>query len=451
MNTSISSPSRYRAWPGLALLALSGLTFAQAPPESPANTEQQYLDLIEQREEEGGIIDPELIEPLTALGEAYYAQQDYERAAESFERARTIMRVNTGFDTPQELPLLARQVAAEEARGNLAVAWELEQGLLQLATLNLDSLDTLPIFIAAAEKRFDIWYRYMDGDHPPEIELGCYYDQRKYIRYMLQRLPQLGIVSDSRANCNSGDRETVVLSLLIEGRSFQMRGVETLLRNGRYASDELKQLVTEVLRSSHAIARRQLSSADPALSEMMLRLLAQEPEDSASAVRRAEFLLQLADMNVIRARQARRMAGFAAVHEQYEQVWQALQAEGVDAAALNALFAPTIPVVLPSYAVNPLATVSEAEATGYVDVAFRITDKGTTRNVEILGSSANVPRSAIRKLQRIVDMSSFRPRMTDGKVADLAPVTVRYYVSGPAPEPDDAEACETRNPAGGCQ
>ncbi len=437
MNTPISSPSRYRAWPGLALLALSGLTFAQALPESPANTEQQYLDLIEQREEAGGITAPELIEPLTALGESYYAQQDYERAAESFERARTIMRVNNGFDTPQELPLLAKQVAAEEARGNLVVAWELEQSLLQLATLNLDSLDTLPIFIAAAEKRFDIWYRYMDGEHPPEIELGCYYDQRKYIRYMLQRLPQLGMVSDSRVNCNSGDRDTVILSLLIEGRSFQMRGVETLLRNDRYASGELKELVTEVLRTSHAIARRHLSSTDPALSEMMVRLLTQEPEDSASAVRHAEFLLQLADLNVVRARQDRRMSGFDAVHEQYQQAWEALQAEGMEQAALHEMFSPALPVLLPSFYPNPLAPVPEAEAGGYIDATFEITDRGASRRVEILGSSGNVQRSDVRAFKRLIDTSSFRPRMVDGKVVKSGPVTLRYYVSGRVPVPGE--------------
>lgn len=437
MNKPISSRSRYRAWPIIALLALSGRTFAQVLPEPSPNTEQQYLDLIEQREEEGGITSPELIEPLTALGESYYQQQEFERAAESFERARTLMRVNTGFDTPQELQLLARQVAAEEARGNLVVAWDLEQSLLQLAAQNLDSLETLPIFIAAAEKRFDIWYRYMDGKHPPEIELGCYYDQRKYIRYMLQRLPQIGIVSDSRVTCNSGDRDTAILSLLIEGRSFQMRGVETQLRNGGYASDELQELVTEVLRSSHAIARRHLSSTDPALREMMARLLAQQPADSASAVRRAEFLLQLADLNVVRAHQDRNMSGFDAVHEQYRQAWEALQAEGMEQAALNDLLSPAVPILLPSFYPNPLAPVPGAEAVGYIDVAFEITDRGASRRVEILGSSENVQRSDVRALKRLIDTSSFRPRVVDGEVLKSGSVTLRYYVNGRVPVPGE--------------
>jgi hypothetical protein len=442
---------RLAAWHAGAMLAFTQQLLAQALPAAAPATEQQYLDLIDQRTEAGGNTAPELIEPLAALGELYFQQQDYERAAENFERARTLIRVNAGFDTPQELPLLARQVAAEEARGNAIKAWELEESLLQLATLNLDSLEALPVFLTAAKKRVDIWNRYRSGDHPPEIELGCYYDRSKYINAMLLHLPTQGATTETRSNCNAGDRRTVLIALLIDARKYQLLGVETLLQNGLYSSTELNQLVIEVLRMSDAIARRQLSTADPALSDMIVRLLTHEPEDSAAAVRRAEFLLQLADMNVMRARQARRMSGFATVHEQYQQVWEALVAEGVEADKLNEMFAPALPVVLPSYAANPLTRVPEAAAAGYIDIAFSISDKGTSRSVEILESSPNVPRSEIRKLQQIVDQSSFRPRIVDGMVVDMAPVTVRYYVSAPVPEPADVEECAGDDAVEGCE
>jgi hypothetical protein len=414
------------------LLVLPCNSFAQALPAP--DPEQQYLELIEQREEDGGITAPELIEPLVAIGEYYYEQQNYERAAESFERARTIMRVNTGFDTPQELPLLARQVASEEARGNVVVAWELEQSLLQLARQNISKLESVPIFVAAAEKRFDVWERYRTGDHPPEIELGCYYDRSRYIGGMMLRMP-VPVVTLSRENCGAGERNTAMVALLLDARTNLLFGIESLLQNDRYAGEELMQLVVEVLRTSQVISRRLLSTSDPALAGLMQRLLAYAPKDSADAVRRAEFLLQLADMNVVRARQARRMSGFAAVHEQYEQAWQALEAEGFESEALQELFAPAVPIVLPSYAANPLNRVTEAEATGYIDVSFRITDKGTTRSVEILESSAGVARSDIRQLRQLIDQSSFRPRMEAGKVVDMVPVTVRYFVSNPVSNP----------------
>jgi hypothetical protein len=429
MNRNTRIFPRKSLWTGLACCAYSAAAFAQVLPDGDA--ERQYLDLIEQKQEEGGITARDLIEPLTALGQHYVEQQEYTRAAETFARARQVMRVNDGFDSPRELPLLAQQVAAEEAQGNIVAAWELEQGLLQLAAKNLDSLDALPILLGVAEKRFDIWNRYRAGEHPPEIELGCYYDRSRYLGVMLQGMPGLDATPRTRANCNAGERDTVLVALLVEARSYQLLGVDVLLRNNRYASAELQQLVTEVLRTSHTISRRLLSTNDPALHNMMMRLLTHEPVDSASAVRRAEFLLQLADMNIVRARQARRMNGLDTVRQQYEQAWQALEAEGVAREVLDEMFAPGLPVMLPAFTANPLARVTAAEATGYIDVTFEVTAKGTSRSVEVIGSS-KVQRSDMRELQRMLDLASFRPRMADGKVIESAPVTVRYYVNAPA-------------------
>jgi hypothetical protein len=403
--------------------------FAQAQPLPVQTSAQQYLELIEQRQEEGGLTAPDLLEPLTALGEEYFRQQEYALAAENFARARQILRVNNGFDTPQELPLLAKQVSAEELQGHAVTAWELEATLLELARKNLGSLEALPVFIAAAEKRLDIRRRYRDGEHPPEIELGCYYDRRAYIAAVLRREPVVESVDTARRNCTAGDRRTVINSLLVEARSYYLLGVETLLQNDRYASEELMDLMTEVLRTSNAIQRSELSSADPALGELMVRLLKHEPADRASTVRRAEFLLALADMNVVRMHDARRMTGLDAVHEQYTQVWQELSKAGVEQRQLDAMFAPEIPVMLPAFTTNWLTEIAEADATGYIDIRFEITEQGKSRRIEVIGSSPNVERADIKDLERLVDQASFRPRMQDGKLIESAPVSVRYYLS----------------------
>lgn len=435
MNDPFLLPSRRHCWTALALHILCCDASAQALPAATEDSAQQYLEFIEQQQDASGMTAAELIEPLTALGQYYVEHEDYELAADSFERARTIMRVNEGFDTPRELSLLARQVAAVEASGNVVAAWELEQSLLQLAQRNLDSSEAVPVFVAAAAKRVDIWNRYRAGDHPPEIELGCYYDRSKYQRDMATILPAAEPLRQNLSRCGSGERGAVLIGLLVEARRYQMLGVEALLRNDAYTSDELLQLVTEVLRNSHAIWRRLLSAGDPALGDMMVRLLSHEPKDSAGRLRRAEFLLLLADVNIVRARQARRMNGLDTVRQQYEQVWLALQEEGVTQEVLAAKFAPALPMVLPAFAANPLALVSEADATGYIDVTFEITNRGTGRAVEVVGSN-NVQRADIRALQQVLDLGSFRPRMQDGKVLEVAPVALRYYVRGDA---DDAD------------
>lgn len=131
------------------------------------------------------------------------------------------------------------------------------------------------------------------------------------------------------------------------------------------------------------------------------------------------------------------MSGFDAVHEQYRQAWEALQAEGMEQAALNDLLSPAVPILLPSFYPNPLAPVPGAEAVGYIDVAFEITDRGASRRVEILGSSENVQRSDVRALKRLIDTSSFRPRVVDGEVLKSGSVTLRYYVNGRVPVPGE--------------
>lgn len=416
------------AWTLLSMLGLPAAAFAQALSAQALSDAQQYLDLINQRQETAGVIAPELIEPLMALAELYYQQQEYQLAAESFERAQQVARVNYGIDSPQQLPSLARQVAAHEALGHLAQAWELEQSLLYIAGKNVDNLETLPVFRAAAAKRLDIWRRYVDGEFPPEITLGCYYDRNKLAQSFYRLAPDTSSAGD-RQDCNAGERGTVLLSLLVEARSLQLSGVDSLLRNGRYASDELKELVIETLHLSNEIQRRQVTTFDPALANLMARLLAHEPENTADTVRRAEFLLHLADMNVLRARQARDMSGFDVVHEQYAQSWREMQASGVGPTRLLEIFSPVVPIVLPSFTRNPLTRVAEDAATDYIDVSFEITDQGKSRRAEIIGTSANVQRADIRSLRNLLERSSFRPRMADGQVLKAAPVSLRYFLT----------------------
>ncbi len=421
------------------MLAFSCEAFAQALPEA-ADTEEQYLALIEQMQESGDLTAPDLIEPLAALGEYYFQRQDFDRAADSFAHARQITRVNNGFNSPQELPLLARQVAAEQARGNVVEAWELEESLLELARQNIGSMEALPVFRAATARRLDIWNQYRSGAHPPEIELGCYYDRRAYIASFLLREPQSLLGPDFRRDCSSGERHTVIVSLLVDARRYLFQAVETLLQNGAYAGDEMREIMTELLRLSYDIQRRELRSSDPMLADLMARLLAYEPQDPAAFLRRAEFLLQLADMNIVRVRELRRLVGLDIVREQYVQAWSEFQNLGMEQARMEALFAPAIPVVLPAFNVNPLSRVTAAEATGYIDVSFEVTEKGLGRRVKV-ADSANVTSADVRELKRLIQSRSFRPRMADGAVLKTAPVSLRYYVKGEVP-PEPNEDCE---------
>jgi hypothetical protein len=67
---------------------------------------------------------------------------------------------------------------------------------------------------------------------------------------------------------------------------------------------------------------------------------------------------------------------------------------------------------------------------GYIDVSFVVTEDGKSKHIEVLNTSTpDVPRDAKKDLVRVIKFSRFRPRVTDGRFMDSAPIVVRYYVN----------------------
>lgn len=418
-------------WP--LFLAAAGHAFAQAVPEPLPASDEQYRAFIEQEQDARGLTSPALIEPLTALAQHYLEQQDYEPAIEHLARARQVLRVNRGFGTLEELPLLTQLVTAEEARGNLVAAWELEETLLEQAEAHAGKIETVSIFRGVAQKRLQVRRRYLDGEQPPEVVLGCYYGRDDHISAIRFRGAVIGTPPEARGNCSAGERDTVNVALLLEARAYQLLALDALLKNDRYTSDELWEVLMETLRTSYSLQRRLPLFSDPALGQMMTRLLAHESSAAGAEVRRAHILIQLADTNVVRTRQADRYVGYADVLEQYQQAYEIMRNENVGQAGLDAVFAPALPVALPAFYTNPLAEVPEADADGYIDVSFEITNRGRSKRIATFATSGNVTRSDKRALVQLIDQTSFRPRMAEGQVVESTPVTVRYYL-GVEPE-----------------
>jgi hypothetical protein len=102
-----------------------------------------------------------------------------------------------------------------------------------------------------------------------------------------------------------------------------------------------------------------------------------------------------------------------------------LERAGTDEAALALLFTPELPVVLPSFEPNPLASDATRAATGHVEVEFVITKYGRARAIQIRDAT-NAAHRARADLVDLMKSSRFRPRLTDGRCADSSPVVVRY-------------------------
>lgn len=158
------------------------------------------------------------------------------------------------------------------------------------------------------------------------------------------------------------------------------------------------------------------------------RLYDYEVASRAPALQQVEAVIRIADWDLLHSRNTLALEG-------YEQVYAWLM-EADARATIEALFSPRTPFVLPTFAVNPLASEAIAHSTGYIDVAFAITKFGEPRRIEILDTSTNATEAAKKRLVTLITGCRFRPRVVDNELGHATRVEVRYYL--PASPKDSA-------------
>lgn len=346
----------------------------------------------------------ELIDPLTTLGLLYQESEDHGAAIATIEWALEVVRANYGLFSLDQLPLMQQLIFNEEARGNFAEAWDLEQESLRLVRRHPNDMRTVPVLREIADKRMEILQRYVAGEFPPQIVLGCYY----------------GPSRNALGNCLAGSRGDVIESLLREAGRYYGGAIRTILRNERYSSDELRALEMELLRNSYRRGAYGLGR------DSYRRLIAYSVANSEPWLDRVTALVESADWDLLFARGRNRSEEAL---ETYEEAYESLAARrDVAQASIEELFAPDTPVALPTFLPNPLTGGERRESADYIDVAFEITKYGASRRVEVLDATTDASDAAQAELVRSIKRSRFRPRVTNGRVTDSAPVVVRYYL-----------------------
>jgi hypothetical protein len=402
-----------------------------------------------------------LLDPLTALGLLYQASNDHVLALATLERAVQIVRMNSGLHSLDQVPLVVRLIGIEEERGNAAGAWDREQSLLTLVRRHLDDLRTVPLLRDIADKQMSVLAAVLAGKHPPQVVLGCFY----------QDWPIL-----NGGSCNAGTRKTVVQGMLGEAQRNYADAIGVMLHNGLFDSDELRELELKILRGVDLLRSRNTSNPIPMVPsyvgvanlepwrsrmapvialanwdlpaapqgrenaanshfvirhvEMMdpyqrgrqslQRLYAYGAASSSPQRAQADAVVQLADWDLLHSHNGQAVGAYAAAYAMLEEA-------GAPEASIAQLFAPPLPVVLPAFQPNPLAPDEARSATGHIDVAFEITQYGRARGIEIR-DAANAGGDALGRLISLVKSNRFRPRATAGQFADATPVLLRYYL-----------------------
>ena len=391
---------------GIFLLAAFIAPFAtssqNALPFGADDVERQLADTIDRIKTQEGPYSPNLVDPFRALALLYRESGNGTFAIATIEQALHIVRASYGLRSFEQAPLLREKILLEQDRGNVAEAWQLEQELLNLLSRHPVDLRTVPMLREIADKRIDVLEGYLDGQFRPEIVLGCFYDP----------FPE-----DDTGSCTSGSKRVVVHALVDDAATHYFEAIKVLLRNELYASGELRELETQLIRSSYSHGEYRIGRAS------VRRLISYEAVIGAPPTSQMDLVVQLADWDLLFA------TNRGPPLDLYERVHERLKLEETGQQAIDRIFSPEIPVVLPAFLPNPLVPDETKRRTGYIDVAFELTKFGQSRNVKILGATGNATDAAKEHLVHLITTSRFRPRVSGGQFARTAPIAVRYHLT----------------------
>ncbi len=387
---------------------------------APANADFDHATAAEQRIQDSiaselaahGAHSEALIPLFTELGHLYRESGLQAPAVAAFEEARGVVRANYGLSSLDEAPLVQELIRIEEQLGYIQEPWRLEHELLALAAAHPDDLRAVDIYRDMGDKRLAMLNRYLAGEFPPQLILGCYY------HWPLSWVKQLA----REVNCTAGSRGDLIRGVTAEAWSYYSASIKTLMDHRLYSSAELRDIETRIVRGAYELR------AYPAGRRSLQRLLSYDVANGEPLVTRVDSLLRIADWDIVTTQATGSRDDWDSALATYEQAYAKLRMEGVDPASIEEFFAPEVPVVLPTFAPNPL--VSEpTDTAGYIDITFEITKFGRARRVRVLDTTTNASREAEKEFIGQISRSVFRPRLIDGRVADAAPIVMRYYVS----------------------
>ena len=385
------------------LLAVFAPVGASQPAGDAAtqDVKSEIAERIHEAQQQGGPYSEELIDPLTALSLLYVEDGQHALAVSTIDQALQVVRANYGLRSLEQAPLLRQRISSEESRGNFAEAWKLEQDLLTLVGRNLDDVRSASILHELGDKRMELHDRFLDGEWSPQLVLGCYYEGST-------------ASMDSR-NCQAGSRYGAARRIVYDAQRNYLNAVKVLLSQRAYSSNELYELEAKVLRNSYGYNGYENGR------QSLRRVLSYDVANAAPMTTRIDKLIQLADWDLLFDERPRALELYAQIHEFMEQ-------QGATPQRIDEVFLPDVPIALPTFVSSPFEPELAHGSTGYVDLAFDLTQFGTTRRIDVLDTTSNASDDAQDRLVRWIVQAHFRPQMKDGRLAKATRVVARAYV-----------------------
>jgi len=405
---------------GLALIVAAAPTtvFAQADADTAAATQRRLVDAIESVRTKYGPLAVELVEPFDALALFYDANGDEALAIATTDQAMQIVRANYGLYSLEQIPMLNRLIGYAEERGEHSLAWILEQDLQEIARRNWEDLRSVPVIRNIADRRIDMLERYVNGEFPPQVILGCYYAPADML---------------ASPGCTAGRRGVAAAAILEEAQSHYKQAIDTLVMHGLYQSPELRASEMDLVRTSylygrylydrydHGRSRRQDDFACGRAIESLTRLHSYDELSNEPLAVQAESLIRVADYQLY--------CGWnAAALNRYRAALGMLAEAGVPQARIDRLFAPERPIDLPAFAKSALDVQASDTVTAFAEVAFELTRFGVAQNVRFISGDDRPGADAVENRIR---RGRFRPFANEGEIVDSPRLIVRYFLDSP--------------------
>lgn len=327
-------------------------------------------------EAESHRFDPGLVRPLTLLGDAQAGLGNYDQALEHYQRALHLSRINGGLNTPDQVEIVYREANAMKALGAYQEANDREEYAYHILTRAHDPTDEALL--------------------PGIYHLARWYERTSNVfaaRALYEQATQIIEANDKL------DTAAAIPALQGIAKTYRMERFPPL-----YASQvdphESSVVVSRTQRQSVSV--NSFSTGESALQRIVRIRQSQQP---VNRIALASSVLDLADWYTLFDKTPRAEA-------LYGHAWELMsEVEDFDVASYFAepelLYFPA-----PDNPSTPPAEKRGERSTGYVEVAFNVTDDGYVRDLDTVASQPEgLMDFRVRKSLRI---ARYRPMLVDG-------------------------------------
>ena len=364
--------------------SLIDLANLQLSTREYADAEQaltRSIALIEQRADR---YDPELIEPLTLLGDALDAEGEFEKSLDAYGRAIHLTRINEGLHAPSQVDVVYKEAAVLLEMGEPSKANDRQEYAYEvlLRSYGPGNPDLIPGLYKLAD-----WYRRTNN----------VFAARGMYEHAVRVLDRVYGVTDPRlVPALRGVAETYRIERFppvdagLHGESELITGND----NSTQTTVPATHTVNRFTDGEEALRRiADIYNANPN----------SDPEDEALAI------LELADWYLLFDKWSR-------AAPLYSHVRELLRDEaGYTPDRLVPLFGQPNPLylALPDGPVPPPPNLRGPRTEGYVEVGYTVDDRGLVGDLTTIGSQ---PQGLLDfKVRKALRMARFRPRF-DGEV-----------------------------------